>query len=254
MRANNVKDIWAKGGHVVNGWLAIPSSVSAEIMTHAGFDSVTVDLQHGLVDYQASVGMLQAISTLDVTPMLRVPWNDPIPIMKALDAGAYGIVCPMINNREEAEKFVGACRYYPDGYRSFGPARAAMYAGADYATEANSTVITMAMIETRPALDNLDEIMSTPGLDAIYVGPADLSISLGHPPSGDPSVPEVLEAYDSILAAAKRNGVVAGSPCADGAMANRLFEKGFQFCTIANDSRLLAISAAEQIAAARGGQ
>jgi 4-hydroxy-2-oxoheptanedioate aldolase len=252
MRTNNVKKIWAEGGGVVNGWLGIPSSVSAEVMTHAGFDSVTVDMQHGLIDYQASVPMLQAISTLDVTPMVRVPWNDPIPIMKALDAGAYGIVCPMINNREEAEKFVGACRYFPQGYRSFGPARAAMYAGGDYASEANDTLITMAMIETLPALGNLDEIMSTEGLDAIYVGPADLSISLGHPPSGDPTIPEVLEAMDTILAAAKRNGVVAGSHCASGEMANRLFAKGFQFCTIANDSRLLALKAAEEIAAARG--
>ena len=252
MRTNNVKKIWAEGGHVVNGWLGIPSSVSAEVMTHAGFDSVTVDLQHGLVDYQASVPMLQAISTLDVTPLVRVPWNDPIPIMKALDAGAYGIVCPMINNREEAEKFVGACRYFPQGYRSFGPARAAMYAGGDYASEANDNLITMAMIETLPALGNLDEIMSTPGLDAIYVGPADLSISLGHPPSGDPTIPEVVEAMDTILAAAKRNGVVAGSHCANGDMANRLFAKGFQFCTIANDSRLLAMKAAEEVATARG--
>jgi 4-hydroxy-2-oxoheptanedioate aldolase len=252
MRTNNVKKIWAEGGAVVNGWLAIPSSVSAEVMTHAGFDSVTVDMQHGLVDYQVSVPMLQAISTLDVTPMVRVPWNDPIPIMKALDAGAYGIVCPMINNREEAEKFVGACRYFPQGYRSYGPARAAMYSGGDYASEANDTIITMAMIETLASLDNLDEIMSTDGLDAIYVGPADLSISLGHPPSADPTVPEVVEAMDNILAAAKRNGVVAGSHCANGEMANRLFAKGFQFCTIANDNRLLAMKAAEEIAAARG--
>jgi len=252
MRVNNVKKIWAEGGAVVNGWLGIPSSVSAEIMTHAGFDSVTVDLQHGLVDYQASVSMLQAISTLDVTPMVRVPWNDPIPIMKALDAGAYGIVCPMINNREETEKFVGACRYFPQGYRSYGPARAAMYAGGDYASEANDNLITMAMIETLESLGNLDEIMSTKGLDAIYVGPADLSISLGHPPSADPSIPEVVEAMDTILAAAKRNGVVAGSHCANGDMAKRLFKKGFQFCTIANDSRLLAQKAAEEISVARG--
>ena len=252
MRANNVKDIWAKGGRVINGWLAIPSSFSAEVMAHAGFDSVTVDMQHGMVDFQTSLPMLQAISQLDVTPMVRVPWNDPIPIMKALDAGAYGIVCPMVNNRQEAERFVGACRYGPDGYRSFGPARAAMYGGADYASKANETIITMAMIETKEAMGKLDEIMSTPGLDAIYVGPADLSIGLGFAPSPDPTEPEVLKAYDEILTVAKKHDVVACSHTANGAMANRLFEQGFQLCTVANDTRLLAMKAAEEISVARG--
>ncbi len=252
MRANNVKDIWANGGHVVNGWLGIPNSFSAEVMARAGFDSVTVDMQHGMVDFQASLPMLQAISQIDVTPLVRVPWNDPIPIMKALDAGAYGIVCPMINNREEAERFVGACRYAPTGYRSFGPARAAMYAGGDYASEANDTIVTLAMVETKEAMDNLDDIMSTPGLDAVYVGPADLSISLGYPPSGDPTEGEVLEAMDEVLAATKRHGIVASSHCADGKMASRLFEKGYQLCTLANDTRMLASKAAEEISAARG--
>ena len=252
MRANNIRDIWANGGRVINGWLAIPSSFSAEVMAHAGFDSVTVDMQHGMVDFQASLPMLQAISQLDVTPMVRVPWNDPIPIMKALDAGAYGIVCPMINNREETERFVGACRYGPDGYRSFGPARAAMYGGADYAEKANETIITLAMIETKEAMGKLDEIMSTPGLDAIYVGPADLSIGLGYAPSGDPTEPDVLRAFADILAVAKKHGVVACSHTAGGDMANRLFEQGFQLCTIANDTRLLAMKAAEEIGLARG--
>jgi 4-hydroxy-2-oxoheptanedioate aldolase len=252
MRANNVRKIWADGGLVVNGWLGIANSFSAEQMAHCDFDSVTVDMQHGLVDFQAAVPMLQAISTTDKTPLARVPWNDPVPIMKILDAGAYGIVCPMINNREQAEAFVGACRYAPQGYRSFGPPRGLLYGGPDYPDHANDTIITMAMIETSEAMDNLDEIMSTPGLDAIYVGPSDLAISLGYKPNGNPSEPVVLEAIDTIMAAAKRNNVVGGIHCAHGEMVARMAAKGFQFCTISNDVRLMAQAAAAEIKAARG--
>ena len=251
MRQNNIKRIWADGGHAVNGWLAIANSFSAEMMAHENFDSLTVDMQHGMVDFQAAVSMLQSISTRDVTPLARVPWNDPASIMKILDAGAYGIVCPMINNREECERFVGACRYVPRGYRSFGPARGLLYGGGDYAQAANDTIISFAMIETAEALAKLDEIMTVEELDAIYIGPADLAISLGHPPAAVPEIPEVLSAIDDILAAAKRNDVVAGIHCGSGKMANEMYKKGFQFCTLMNDARLMSSGAKTEIAAAR---
>ena len=240
MRANKVRDIWAKGGGVINGWLAIANSFSAEIMAHEDFDSVTVDMQHGMVDFQAAIPMLQALSTRDVTPLARVPWNEPAFIMKILDAGAYGIICPMINTREECEKFVGACRYAPEGYRSFGPPRGLLYGGKDYAAKANETIIAMAMIETRQAVANLDEIMTTPGLDGIYVGPNDLAISLGYPPNPEPEEPEVAEAVATILAAAKRNGVKAGIHCPHGPSALDKIKKGFDFTTLANDARMLS--------------
>lgn len=252
MRENGVRKIWAEGGAVVNGWLSIPDSFAAESVSHTNFDSITVDMQHGMVDYQSAVGMLQGISTTDKTPLVRVPWNDPIPIMKVLDAGAYGIVCPMINNREEAERFVGACRYYPDGYRSFGPIRAGMYAGPDYYQHANATVITLAMIETGPALENLDEIMSTPGLDGIYIGPSDLAISLGHPPAPDPSIPEVVDTIETILATAQRHNIAPGIHCASGDMAKRMIAKGFRFCTISNEVRLMMAKCNEEVAVAKG--
>lgn len=252
MRENNVQKMWADDMPVVNGWLAIANSFSAEVMSHEAFDSVTVDMQHGMVDFQAAVAMFQAISTRECTPLARVPWNDPALIMKSLDAGSYGIVCPMINNREECEKFVGACRYAPAGYRSFGPARGLLYGGGDYAAHANDTVVTLAMIETAEAMDNLDEIMSVDGLDAIYVGPNDLAISLGNPPNPEPTAPNVIEAVDEILAAAKRNNVKAGIHCPSGASALDKFNKGFRFATIANDARLLAQAAKSEIATARG--
>ena len=179
-RPNGVREAWQEGRAVINSWLGIPSSFSAEVMASMGWDSLVVDMQHGMIDYQMMVTMLQGISTTNVTPLVRVPWNDPAHIQKALDAGAYGIVCPMINNRAEAEKFVGSCRYAPLGYRSSGPIRASLYGGADYHAKANDIVVAFGMIETQEALDNLDAILSTPGLDAIYVGPSDLSISLGY--------------------------------------------------------------------------
>ncbi len=253
MRENGVRNIWAAGGNVVNGWLAIANSFSAEVMANEPFDSVTVDIQHGMVDFQPAVSMLQAISTTAATPLARVPWNDPASIMKVLDAGAYGVICPMINTGAECERFVGACRYAPAGYRSFGPARGLLYGGPDYAKHANDTIITFAMIETAEAVDNLDAIMSVDGLDAIYIGPNDLAISLGNPPLPEPTAPNVIEAVDTILAAAKRHDVVAGIHCPDGASAKHKFDKGFQFATIANDARLMATAANAQIAVARGG-
>ena len=199
MRENKLKTLWKNGGVAVNGWLGIPSSASAESMARCGWDSVVVDMQHGLVDYTDAVPMLQAISQTDATPMVRVPWNMPDIIMKSLDAGAYGIVCPMINTPAECEEFIQNCRYAPRGRRSFGPIRAVMYGGADYWKYANETILTIAMIETQQALDNLDAILKTPGLDSIYVGPSDLGLSLGFQPGPDPTTPKVVEAIKFIV-------------------------------------------------------
>jgi 4-hydroxy-2-oxoheptanedioate aldolase len=252
MRESRVRTIWNEGGAVVNGWLAIANSFSAEVMASAPFDSITIDTQHGMLDFEAAVAMFGAISGYPPTPLARVKWNDPAATMKLLDAGAYGIICPMINSRAECESFVGACRYAPEGYRSFGPARGLLYGGPDYATEANHTIVAIAMIETREALDNLDEIISVDGLDAVYIGPNDLAISLGHAPIPEPTAPEVKEAIETIAAAAERHGVVAGIHTPSGASARDKIERGFRFVTIANDARLMAAAAAAEIEAARG--
>jgi len=166
MRENRIKRLWEEGKAALNGWLAIPNVFSAETMAHAGCDALTIDMQHGVVDYGPAVSMLTAISTTSVAPVVRVPWLDPGIVMKMLDAGAYGIICPMVNTRADAERFVSAMRYPPRGSRSFGPIRAVLHAGADYPQHANETVIAFAMIETRQALDNLDEILSVVGLEA----------------------------------------------------------------------------------------
>jgi 4-hydroxy-2-oxoheptanedioate aldolase len=212
-------------------------------MAHQGFDSLVIDMQHGVVDYQQAVNMLTAISTTDTVPMVRVPWLDPGIIMKMFDAGAYALICPMVNNREDAEKLVAATKYPPLGNRSFGPIRALLYAGADYGQKANDTVVSFAMIETREALDNLDDILSVEGLDAVYIGPADLSLALGCTPKFDQDEKEVVEAIDYILARAKAHGVVAGIHNGTPEYALKMVEKGFQFVTVASDARLMAVGA-----------
>jgi 4-hydroxy-2-oxoheptanedioate aldolase len=253
MRENNLRKIWKSGGAAVNGWLAIPNTFSAETMAHQGWDSLTVDLQHGVVDYQAAVAMLTAISTTSTVPVVRVPWLEPGIIMKTLDAGAYGVICPMVNTREDAQKLVAWTTYAPGGTRSFGPVRALLYGGSDYPQHANDTIVRFAMIETRQALDNLDSILSVEGLDAVYIGPSDLSLSLGCKPSFDEVEPPVAQAIDHILDRAKAHGVVAAVHNGTPETALRRIAKGFQLVTVSSDARLLAAGAQQVLATMRAG-
>ncbi|MCB0214450.1 MAG: 2,4-dihydroxyhept-2-ene-1,7-dioic acid aldolase [Anaerolineae bacterium] len=252
MRVNKVKNIWQVGGAALNGWLQIPSAWSAELMANQGWDSLVIDMQHGLIGYETAVQQLQAISTTDAVPLVRVPWNEPGIIMKMLDAGAYGIICPMINNHAEAEAFVGACRYAPEGYRSVGPIRARVYAGSDYGTEANHTVLTMAMIETAEALENIEEIISVRGLDAIYIGPADLSLSLTGTVQIDYTDPDLLAVLDTILTAAQQQGIAAGIHTKSPEFATKMVKKGFQFVTVSSDSSLIQSGAQAIVAMMKG--
>jgi 4-hydroxy-2-oxoheptanedioate aldolase len=251
VRTNRLREIWKSGAAAVNGWLAIPSGFSAETMAHQGWDSLTVDLQHGVVDYQAMIPMLQAVSTTGTVPVVRVPWLEPGILMKSLDAGAYGVICPMVNSRQDAQNLVAWTHYAPRGTRSFGPIRALLYGGADYATHANDTIVTFAMIETARALDNLDEILSVEGLDAIYIGPSDLSLALGCKPVFDDVDPPAAQAIDHILARARAHGVVAGIHNGTPAAALARIRRGFQFVTVSSDARLMAAGAQTVMAAMR---
>jgi 4-hydroxy-2-oxoheptanedioate aldolase len=253
MRDNKLRQLWADGGAAVNGWLAIPSAFSAETMAHQGWDSLTIDLQHGVVDYQAAVNMLTAISTTDTVPVVRVPWLDPGILMKVLDAGAYGVICPMINGAEDAERLVASTHYPPRGTRSFGPIRAFLYAGQDYPQHANDTIVAFAMIETRQGLDNLEEILRVDGLEAVYIGPSDLSLALGCRPTFDDVEPPVAEAIDFILAKCREHGVVAGIHNGTPEYALQRIAKGFQFVTIASDARLMAAGAQQVLGTMRQG-
>ncbi len=251
MRENRLRTLWSEDKAAVNGWLAIANSFCAETMAHQGWDTLTIDLQHGVVDYQAMVGMLQAISTTATVPIVRVPWLEPGIIMKTLDAGAYGVICPMVNTREEAQRFVAYTSYAPKGTRSFGPVRALLYGGADYPTKANETIVRFAMIETAQALDNLDAILSVEGLDAIYIGPSDLSLALGCKPQFDDVEPKVAQAIDHIVARAKAHGVVAGIHNGRSDVAKARIARGFRFVTVSSDARLIAAGSQQVLAEMR---
>ena len=249
---NRIRAAWAEGRAVINGWLAIPSAFSAEVMAQAGFDALTVDLQHGVQDYASAIACFQAIQAHGAAPLARVPWNEPGIIGKLLDAGAKGIICPMVNTAEQAAALVSACRYPPLGTRSFGPIRAGIYGAPADTDAANRDVLCLPMIETREALSNLDAILDVPGVDGVYVGPADLGLSLGLGARQDREEPEVLAAFARILAATAARGQKAGVHCISGVYAKRMQAMGFGLVTLGNDSGLLLAAARAAIAAARG--
>jgi 4-hydroxy-2-oxoheptanedioate aldolase len=237
MRANRLREIWASGKPAIGGWCTMPGGFSAELMASMGWDVVTVDTQHGVIGYSEMLAMLQAISTTEATPLVRVSWNQPGEIMRALDAGAYGVICPMINDAAECAAFVQACRYPPDGYRSSGPTRAIVYGGHDYLAKANGEILTFAMVETAAGLANVEAIVATPGLDGVYIGPSDLSLGLGGPPGQDSDAPMLMAAFDKILAACKAAGVRAGVHTASVAYSQKMIARGFDLVTVGTDTR-----------------
>lgn len=250
MRPNSVRTLFAEGRVIVNAWLSIAAPYAAEITGHAGFDAVTVDLQHGMVGFDSVVGMLQAISSTPAIPLVRPPSADPVAIMKLLDAGAYGVIAPQVDTPEICAAVVAACRYPPVGARSFGPTRGLTYGGPDYVGHANAEILALAMIESRAALSALDAILDVPGLDGLYVGPNDLAMSLGFAPGG--RVAEVETAIAQILAAGRRRGLLCGIFCGSGEDAARRREQGFHLVTPGNDAAALRAHYARALEQARG--
>lgn len=253
MRTNRLRDLLASGETAVSAWMSIGSPYLAEVLSHCGYDTVTVDLQHGMFDLETAVTLLQAVGAGPATPMARCPSKDPAVIGKLLDAGAYGIVCPNINSADEALAFVSACRYPPQGERSFGPARGLLYGGPDYLEHADSTILTWAMIESASGLENLDAILATPGLDGVYVGPNDLALSLGESPAAGAATGRTAEALAHVARAARGAGRWAGVFCADSAIALHMIELGYDLVTPGNDVGVMRQAAHDRIATVRGG-
>jgi 4-hydroxy-2-oxoheptanedioate aldolase len=254
MIPNALKTRWGAGKPTLNGWLSIGSPFVAEVMAAQGYDSLTVDMQHGVIDYAQAVAMFQAMRASGVTPLARVPWLEPGAIMKVLDAGAYGVICPMVNSREEAARLVSCVRYPPKGARSFGPTRANFSTGGDYFAGANDEVLAFAMIETAEAMERLEEIVATPGLDGVYVGPADLTLGITGgrlAPGFDREEPEMVAAITRIVDAAKAAGIRAGLHCGSPEYAARAVEWGYDLVTVGNDVRLLAAAAGANVARSR---
>jgi 4-hydroxy-2-oxoheptanedioate aldolase len=249
---NKLKARLKSGKACINAWLAIPSGFSAEVMAQCGFDSVTVDMQHGVQDYMSMVQCFQAMDKHPITPMVRIPWNEPGIIGKVLDAGAWGVICPMVNTAAEAKALASACLYPPKGKRSNGPIRAGGYGEPGiYQTVANDEVMVIPMIETQEAIDNIDAILDVPGISGIYIGPSDLGFSLGLVPKLDREEPEIFTIYEKLVKATQKRGQFAGIHNQTGSYAARMIAMGFRFVTIFNDSGLMARAARAEIAVAR---
>lgn len=252
VRANRLREALQRGETAVSGWVSVDSPYLAEVMSHSGYDAVTVDLQHGMFGVDRALALLQAVSGGPATPMARCGSLDPASIGKLLDAGAYGIVCPGVDTADQAAAFVAACRYPPAGQRSFGPARGLLYGGADYVEHADETILTWAMIESGTALENLDEILATPGLDAVYVGPNDLALALGEQPGQVHPPAAVMAALEHIAARARSAQRWVGAFTAEATVARLLVDLGYDLVTPGSDVGIFRQAVAERLATVRG--
>lgn len=244
---NPLRRLWADRHTAVNGWIACPSVLSAEALAAAGWDSITVDMQHGTADYADLLYLLPVIERNGAVPLVRVPWLDEAAVMRALDAGALGIIAPMIETAADARRLVAACRYPPEGGRSFGPIRARLAWGDGYAAAANREILSLAMIETRKGVENLEAIAATPGLGGIYIGPADLAFAHGYSPGFDRKEPEMLEIIDRIRGACAAQGIAPCIHCGTPDYARRMAAAGFALATIASDARFIEAGARDAV-------
>lgn len=250
--ANRLRQRLAAGDRALGGWCTLPTLLGAELLAAAGFDYVCVDRQHGLADDAAMVAMLAAAAAAGATPVVRVAANDPAAIGRALDTGAEAVIVPMVNSRGDAERAVAACRYGPDGVRSFGPVRSTRFLDAAPPADADREVMCVVMIETADAVARANEICTTPGVDGVYVGPADLAVSMGLVPGPDQPRRHGA-AVEAVLTACRSAGVVPGIHTTSGAEARRCVDLGFRMVSVSTDATFLAEGAAAHLRAAGGG-
>ena len=237
----SLRERWKAGEATFGAWCTIPSPWTAEVAARSGHDFVVVDTQHGLIGYDVMLPMLQAITAGGSPSLVRVPWNEPSAIMKALDAGAGGVIVPMVNSVSEAEAAAGACRYPPNGFRSMGATRGRV---VDSEWQLPLCVV---MIETVEAVRDMDAILATPHIDAVFVGPNDLAASAGVDSSYEGKDPDHRRMIEAIAKSARAHGVTAGIMCGTPEVAAQWRAAGYQMLALEADTRLLA-RASEQIA------
>jgi 4-hydroxy-2-oxoheptanedioate aldolase len=252
MRENRLRTLFAHKQLALCGWVSMGNSLLAEVIAHSGYDAVTVDLQHGPFSIESALPMLQAISSTSAVPLVRCSENSLGEINKLLDAGAYGVICPLINTADDAERFIRACHYSPRGGRSFGPARGLLYGGEDYFKHANTTVLTLAMIETCEGYANAEAILKVPDLDGIFIGPSDLAIELGLAPDAyDDS--RLNDAIRHLLTLARTLGKYVGIFAGNMDMAQRMKEIGMDLVVPGTDIQQIKAEGARRISALRAG-
>jgi len=254
MKKNRLRELFAADQAAFAGWMSFDSAYAAEVVAGCGFDAVVIDGQHGMAGFETTVAMLQAMSHTPAVPMVRVSHNSLAEVNRVLDAGAYGVICPLVNSAAEAAAFARACRYPLDGVegdRSMGPARGLTYGGADYPQHANAEILALAMIETRAGLDALDAIVATPHLDGVFVGPTDLGIALGLGVGASHEHPVLAEALQRIAAACKAQGRMAGIWCASAEMGRAMVELGYRFVVPGHDAMCLKAELTRRLAILR---
>ena len=237
--ANQLRDRWDSGGTALGAWISLRDPIVAETAASLGFDYVCIDLQHGLNDYDGMANALAAMAGSGATPLVRVPWNEPGIIGRALDAGAAGVIIPMVNSVDEAQRAASACHYWPTGTRSFGPIALGARGGFAGTEAANEQVLCIPMIETREAIERVDEIVGVPGISAVYIGPADLSITFGLRPGMDQTDEGWNAAISAVVSSCQAHAVVPGVHSAASLAAKR-GAQGFRMITITNDLGALA--------------
>jgi 4-hydroxy-2-oxoheptanedioate aldolase len=247
MRTNKVKQMWRTGSPVAMGWCATPDPFTTEVMARAGFDALVLDMQHGMaIGPDRAATWLQIVGQTEVTPFVRIPWNEPVFAQQVLDAGAMGIIVPMVNTLADAVKAAGACRYPPVGYRSNGANRAS-FLGADYLTTANAEIACLVQIETVEAVKNIESMADVPGLDGYYIGPSDLAISMGIPSGQGRESPQHADAVQKVLGVAKKQGRVACIHVGGPEEAARRWRQGFVLSNLCTDVSLLGAACIQAV-------
>ncbi|HEX8826608.1 MAG TPA: aldolase/citrate lyase family protein [Xanthobacteraceae bacterium] len=244
------------GETVFSGWCGLPYPIVAEMLGRDGFPAVTIESQHGLWDVAGILAGIAAVRQGGAAPIVRVPWGDFALVSRALDFGAEGIIAPMINTPADARALAGAAKFPPIGERSWGPHRATTFAGLSdqsiYLREANDHVVTLAMIETRTALQNFDAIIETPGVDGFFLGPSDLSIALSDGKAVDPLSKEVERELDRMIAGAQRAKKIPGAYCHSAERAVALAKRGVKFLAVSSDLAMLRAGAAAAMKVLKG--
>ena len=243
MAWNTLLEAWRRGETTVGMWCSIGNPFAAELVASTGVDYACADVQHGAVDFHDLVPMLQAIERHRVAAVVRVPWCEPWQIMRALDAGATGVIVPLVNTREDAALAAASFRYPPQGSRSYGPTRAGVSTGT-LAPEELQDVACILQIETATAVENLEEIASVDGVDALYIGPADLALSMGFPPRSDEAIAPVEAAIERVREVCVERGIVPAMHCLSADQAAARIDQGFQMVTIGIDAMHLRQSVA----------
>ena len=237
---------WKAGEITLGAWCMMPGALGVEAVTQFDFDWVLIDMQHGCMDYEAAVAMIRAADISGVCPIVRVPWNEAGIIGRVLDAGALGLIIPMIETKEDAERAVKSALYPPAGQRSFGPVRVGARDGRDYFANANERVAVIPMIETVNALAEVELIVSLPGVDGVFMGPYDLSLALGLRPGDNDGQPAFDGAVAKVLSACKKAGKCAAVLSNENVAPLRA-KQGFQMISVTTDINALATASASSL-------